>query len=463
VRAPAKEGIRVKKQFFALVLCALLAVPAVPASANSGPETMEQSPSFAITPLADCPITVAKENLTFDFPSDQGSGFSPQAQVTAAYSMRNPTAKDTKVQMAFPLIASLEDLSKMDGIRITGDGKPIPFQIFIGQACAPEGVFHNYYDKNGGLVKTNLPSFDSILKSVSAHPADRKIVTGTGKAYQITSANENGVTVSGTAGMFLLASGFNDYSDRDGTFTLAGKTSQSLSFLTLGSGNPVIVPADPNAGTKIDSSVQNPDSYFLPLAEESAAYRAYPSAAFRDRLVSALEDSAEACFQRGNHVYVDAERYGFFDTNRILVLCYEADFPAGSTRDISVSYPMGGSMNLDSAWKPIYSYGYLLNPAKGWAGFQNLSIRVTPPKNAPELIRSSLALKKEGNAYTADFSGLPNGDLVFTLQGNGPARPNPSGSNGWNILTQTLAVIAVLGLALLEVRYLVRRHKRKVN
>lgn len=454
-----------KKQFFALVLCALLAVPAVPASANSGPEVMEQSPSLSLTPLADCPITVAKENLTFDFSAGGSGGFSPQAQVTAAYSMRNPTAKETKVQMAFPLIASLDDLSKMDGIRISGDGKTIPFQIFIGQACAPAGVSHNYYDKDGGLVKTNLPSFDSILQSVSAHPADRKIVAGTGRAYRITSEGKTGVSVSGGNGVYLLASDFNGYSSEKGSFTLTGTASDlaSLSFLTLGSGNPVIVPADASIGLKIDPSAQDPGSYLRAFAEESAAYRSYPSEAFRDRLVSALEDGAEACFQNGNHVYGDAERYDFFNQNRILVLCYEADFPAESTREISVSYPMGGAMNLDSARKPIYSYGYLLNPAKGWKSFQNLSIRVTPPKNAPELIRSSLALKKTDDSYTADFTGLPKDDLVFTLQGSGPARPNPTRSNGWTVLGWPLAAIVVLALALLEVRYLVRRHKRKLN
>lgn len=450
-----------KKQFFALVLCALLAVPITPASANSGPEVMEQSPSLSLTPLADCPIKVSSEDLTFDFSANKHQNYSPQAQVTAAYSMQNPTAKETKVQMAFPLIASLDDLSKMAGIRITGNGKPIPFQIFIGAPCAPTGVSHNYYDKSGGLVKTNLPSFEQILKSVSAHPADRKIVKGMGRAYRITSAKENGVTVSGNTGMYLVASGFNGYDNQKNSFSITGTVtdSRSLSFLALGSGNPVIVPADPSIVLTINPSVQEPDSYFRSFTKQSEVYKAYPSEAFRDRLVSALEDSAETCF-RGNHVYGDAERYDFFQKTRILVLCYEADFPAGSTQEISVSYPMGGTMNLDPSRKPIYSYGYLLNPAKGWAGFQNLKIRVTPPKNASELIRSSLALKKTDNAYTAEFSGLPNSDLVFTLQGSTPAGTEHGRQNGWVIY---LAILAVLVVVVLGTVLLVRRSKQKTN
>ena len=454
-----------KKQFFALVLCALLAVPAVPASANSGPETMEQSPSLAITSLAYCPIKVTSENLTFDFSANKERNYSPQAQVTATYWMQNTTAKKIKVQMAFPLIASLDDLAQMGGIRITEVKKNIPFQIFIGDACAPTGVSHNYYDKDGGLLKTNLPSFDSILKSVSAKPAGRKIVAGTGKAYRITSPKENGVTVSGSSGMFLLTGGFNGYSSRDGSFSVTGTASesQSLSLLALGSGNPLIVPADPGVGTKADSAAQGPASYLRAFAEQSEVYKAYPSEAFRDRLVSALEDSAEACFQGGNHVYGDAERYDFFHQNRILVLCYEVEFTPRSPKQITVSYPMGGAMNLDSARKRVYSYGYLLNPAKGWADFHNLLLRIIPPKGAPNLVRSSLPLRQSEGTYMEKFFTLPQSDLVFTLQGNGPAVPEPHRFNGLIIVGEILAVLAALALVIFGVLFLVRRRKRKAN
>ena len=130
-----------KKQLFALLLCALLAVPAVPASANSGPAYWQNSPGLSLTPLQGSPVAVEREDLSFDFtasiPEDHTAGsrtsYSPQAMVTAAYAMKNTSAKAVSVTMAFPLIASLSELAGLHGVSVTAGGKKVPFNIAIGE------------------------------------------------------------------------------------------------------------------------------------------------------------------------------------------------------------------------------------------------------------------------------------------------------------------------------------------
>jgi len=461
------------KRTAAFALCGLAAFfAAAPARANSGPAHWQSAPSLSITPLKDCPVTVAGEDLLFDFTQKTKGSFSPEAKVTAAYRMKNPTAEPLTVQMAFPLIASLNDLAAAGGVEISSDGVKLPFEICPGDIKPCTGLTHHYYTESGELVKNPLPSFSQILKSVSQKTAGQNRFKGTGTLYRISYPGNAFLSASvqskGTDAI-LPGDSLNGISEGDGKITLESSVGSGLSdefsFLIFGAGTPevkaytdssrkTVSPKPPS----VETSRQSADAFFAAQLEKSRIYQAFPSKAFLSRLVSAEKEEAEEALDKGESVYSahgmspvfdgDNCAYDFYEQPRILVLAYEVAFPAGGTRDVSVSYPMSGSMESEKTAEPIYTYGYLLNPAKGWADFQNLNIRIFPPEKDPYLVKSSLPFTRSAKgAYTAKFSALPETDLVFSLYQNRQVEAK-SGNLPQKIVT-VLAVSAVLLAALL--------------
>ena len=455
------------------VLFLLSAAAAFPAgaSANSGPTHWENPPSLSMTPLTDCPVSVEREDLSFDFTASTGKSYdagsrtyySPQAMVTAAYKMHNTSSQAVTVSMAFPLIASLSALAGLKGVSVEADGKRVPFGIAVGDAMPAEGFSRNYYDESGNLVKTGLPSFAQILQSISAPPAERTIVKESGEVYRMTCDRETGVQVSGTSGLYLLASGFDGYTLETGKFSATGTLTgpDSLSLLALGSGNPMITATDSDTHLSIRAIWVATDDYVGELVRQSEAYQAYPSEEFLNRVVSALESDADAFFRQGNYVYSDAERAGFFEKNRILVLTYDVEFPANGAVSVSVQYPMGGLMDAEHSQKPVYSYGYLLNPAKGWKEFHDLNLRVAPPKTEPYMVKTTVPMQEKNGVYTAQMDALPENDLVFSLYADPQEQPKASSPLFWSS-PGAIACIAFIAFAILVFALLGIRSKRKI-
>jgi hypothetical protein len=105
------------------------------------------------------------------------------------------------------------------------------------------------------------------------------------------------------------------------------------------------------------------------------------------------------------------------------VLCYQVSFAPGAVRDVTVSYSIaaGYPPGYPQTQQAESRYEYLLNPAKYWAGFERLEIRVIPGPRRNELTGSSLPLKKGGDgSYSAVFNALPKADLSFDLAGASP-------------------------------------------
>lgn len=126
-----------KSIVFSLIM--ILSFPAF-VFANSGPTYWEGLPSSQILSIEqNTPITVEKEELVFDFSvnddPDAGDlydgGYTIGGKVTASYQMHNPSNESLSVQMAFPYIGTLSNLSAED-ILITADGETLPYEIFVG-------------------------------------------------------------------------------------------------------------------------------------------------------------------------------------------------------------------------------------------------------------------------------------------------------------------------------------------
>lgn len=73
-------------------------------------------------------------------------------------------------------------------------------------------------------------------------------------------------------------------------------------------------------------------------------------------------------------------------------------------------------MDRTKTTNPLYTFDYILNPAKNWRDFKNLNIKIIPHKKAPHIVKSNIDFTKEkDNVYTATLADLPEEDLSFTL------------------------------------------------
>jgi hypothetical protein len=419
-----------KKLSAAAVGALLLCTAGLNAAANSGPASWENAPSFSVTALKSSPVTVEREDLTFDFSNSKNVGFSPQAQVTASYEMRNPTAAGLTVQMAFPLISSLGDLSAPP--EITLDGKNVAYRILSGPvALKTDNTTHHYFNADGSLNVKNLPSFEQILKIVQEGSGVPQRLKGSGKRYDISTSGrqcEIAVDVSlDPKSTALISAGFNGFRNNGGSIRLTGQTDgiRPVSVLIVGkdgkdfkitytdSNSKKVLPGD--VGNVLISQ-QNIDGFFDQLVEQHRGHPDPSSPESRQGIRAALEKYADEKIAGGQTVIGDADIYDFYNTSRFFVLAYEVPFAANASSNVIVSYPMSGAMNASVASKPVYSYGYLLNPAKGWAGFQDLTVTVIPPGQSPYVIKSSLPFARaENGSYSAKLGTLPSQDITFTL------------------------------------------------
>ncbi len=466
----------------AVLLCVLLATatPAA-ASANSGPAYWESAPSFSVTPLRDCPVAVDREDLSFDFSKNKQRDYSPSADVTAAYRMSNPTGQAVRVQMAFPLIAKLPDVAPKETdpgmtppvgstLAVSVGGKNVPFEILPGGAMPEAGLTQNYGMESGGRPKTALPGFDQILKSVSAATPKRKIVTGSGRRYDVTVEQGGGVQVRTSGkGEYLLSRGFNGMSSEGSSVTLISnglKKGESVSVLALGSpsgGEPDITPLtsdgkpEPSGKLSVRKTDCSADDYVREMLKGNGSCRADRTENLLPRLASSAEDSMESFFAAGNHAFGESNLYDFLQQERLVVLCFEAEFPAGGTRAVTVRYAMSGSMDERKTREPVYSYAYFLNPAKGWADFRDLNIRIVPPAEAPNLVASSFPFAKSSDGvYTLSMPSLPQNDLTFSLYKTSKVEPKSSPSRGTAFLLLGIAAAAAVCFAV----FFCRRHKK---
>ena len=97
-------------------------------------------------------------------------------------------------------------------------------------------------------------------------------------------------------------------------------------------------------------------------------------------------------------------------------LVYTVEFPAGGTREVVVRYPSFSYSIQEGTTYWRHTFTYLLSPAQYWAHFGTLDVEISAPEEAPYVIDSTLPLEEAGEGrYTANFDGLPEGELEFTL------------------------------------------------
>ncbi len=311
---------------------------------------------------------------------------------------------------------------------------------------------------------SSLPSFETILKSVSQPSATPSVLSGRGTLYRFSSAENSRLKISLSAqkkSAAVLTSGVDGVSGDGSCYRLEGQAGpkRAISVLIFGKMSAPAVQActedgERKSGTAVRTEASKLDaaSFLREKIRQTKVYQACPTEKFLAVLTGAAMRAAGSAAEAGNPFGDDA-LYDFLEQKRILVLTYEVPFSAGQTRRVSVQYPMSGAMDARRTASPVYSYGYLLSPAKRWAGFRNLSIQILPPKEAPYVVRSSLPMTRlQSGAYSAKLASLPDEDLTFSLYRSQQLEPKASSrlsSLGGKILvTLGLAVVLLLALFL---------------
>lgn len=117
-------------------------------------------------------------------------------------------------------------------------------------------------------------------------------------------------------------------------------------------------------------------------------------------------------------------------------LAFRITLPAGR-HEVRVRYPAEATTYSRRELTPIWQLGYVLAPARDWAGFGTLDVRVELPRGWKA--RSSIPLRRSGNVLAGTFRGVPADALALSVQ-----KPEPP-AWPWYLLW---AVLVAAGLAL---------------
>lgn len=136
---------------------------------------------------------------------------------------------------------------------------------------------------------------------------------------------------------------------------------------------------------------------------------------------------------------------------------YTLTLEPGQTLTNTVTAPLYPA--IDAGYTPsIYTYTYLLSPAKTWAQFGELKIVVNTPYYMTESNQSSFSKTEKG--YELTLSGLPEKELTFTLSEAEHPRP-PKLSIPFNpvFLFAGFAGFVLIGGGVIAVLLIIKRKK----
>lgn len=399
--------------------------------ANSGPTYWSADPSMeTLTIDKDSPIKILKEELVFDFSDefmDRGHN-SISGLVTANYKMNNPTDERLLVQMAFPFAANLWSFDPSE-IAIVADGTDIPFQIYIGESIESK-------EKNGKEDEEQSLTFDIIVNYVKKDKympkhydlkeigtlirIDASSIEGENTKLAIEYAIDHSKTK-------VIGKGFHGYEGTENSVKLSSwiNPEEYLELFIIGDDIDLSIQgytdgemkeATEQLVYKLDESKMSIEDYMEMKSDEHSKKLHYSDRISENQIFNLYAKSFDEMIGKNTVNYWIDEWVSVDYENKVLILLYELDFQPQSTLNTSVSYFASGTMDKTETVDPLYTFEYLLNPAKSWADFNDLNIVIKPPVGHPFIIDSSIELIRNGEGfYTANLEGLPDDDLSFTL------------------------------------------------
>ena len=420
-----------RKSVLLLVIVFVIGLCPLVSYGNSGPMVWEGYPSYEMASVDEnSPIEVSHESLTFDFLNAEEYSYAVDGMVTAKYQMKNPTPQGQSVHMAFPFVSSIFQF-QAEKIAVLVDEEPVPYDLYFGPVA---GNLGSASQKEGN----SRPDFPKILESISVaayqpvHFSDDTL----GTLYTITVQPIKEEMIHFAIGFQLdlaqtqvLSYGFSSYSRDGNQFRIGAGTDEpmTLEIYVMGKDLDFTMKAYTDGGLKTET-----DEFDVDVTEEERLFRDYFS-----EYIECLQEWQgysllnEQQQQQLYHFYTEALDRSFIYTggsssesvlwdqihqDRIFLLMYSVEFPPNSEKSVEVRYNAQGSMDSRKTGKPVYSFEYMLHPAKYWKDFKDLDITIMAPAKAPYLIESNMEFNQvEPGIYKAFLPSLPEEDLAFSL------------------------------------------------
>ena len=422
-----------------------------------------------------CPVTVEKETLTFrisDFPDDYyeetDAALAYDAQVTARYELYNPADYTVELGLAFPfgeLPDYLCDLAYLEGFDDTAR-----YQVTANGESVERRVRHTYqsdtrtFDTERELARLaderRTDAFFRPDTPVSVYTFSFEVSTESASAPVCASAE-----LSYDADKTKILLDTNGFERLNASVRLTMWTEAKGNVVLYAVGDPVDdrLPTwrfyrdgskrEPLAGGAALRSVTR-----TTLAELVDGRRGENSSVSETDWYNASVDFLREQTERNQSCYLGQSRS--LDLTGHLLRWYEytLTLAPGERLVNEVTAPLYPDINGN--YRPsAYRYRYLLSPARMWASFGNLNVRIETPFYLTESRLSGFARTETG--YEATFSGLPDGELELTLC----AVEHPQAltfPRGWSAYTVALVVgLSLAGVLALVCILLFVRERRK--
>ena len=451
---------RLSALFSTTLLLGALAVPAFANSAQTWWEGVDAT--GAIVSGVDCPIIVEKEVLTFDAQEFPGHHYGTEdldallaygGSVTAEYTFYNPADYTVTATLLFPFGALPDYISSFlplsadtEQYDIAVDGSPIQktlrhtlssrftqFSLEEDLALLHDGfVEDDFYSLDLPVTKYTFTAGDIDTEAYKAANAafdvepspNRKVYfveesggqSFSGGTYRISAWVKNGdeytVYIIGEdyetfpEWTFYENGGTDDGTEIDGTMTLTARETMTLKDLAMTCWSP-------------DSGVSESDWYNAVIARMNQVGEHYGGGTVLADMTLNVSDSLMRWYQ------------------------YEITLEPGQRIVNTVTAPVYPDVN--GRYEPaVYTYGYLLSPAKTWAEFGELEIIIN---TSSFLTESNIeGFSKTGTGYSLTLPGLPDSELEFTLCASETPKMEPSSLSSSELLLLGVAVILFVAL-----------------
>ena len=462
--------------FLASLLLNLLL--AVPIQANSAQRHWSGTDSTgALVKDKNCPLVVDKELLTFDvqeFPKNYYGNaeefLAYTGKVTAEYTFRNPADYTVTATLAFPfgnLPHYGEYIYDSPTDKYTAASDTEKYGVKVNGKLIKAAVRHTLKDRGTPFyLDEDMPKLTDGYISDSFFRPDLPVWV---QQYSVEGINPE--NQAATAAFVLREDPTKTrvlWEEKSGMATLKdgirisgwAKTGNTLTVYIFGErpkeGISWVLYENGACEKKIDGNMTL--KYSEQMTFRDFAFREYDNSSgisksdWYNAQVAFLNDGSKDWMYGG----IYADKYSFS-----LMRWYEytLTLEPGQTLTNTVTAPLYPA--IDAGYTPsIYTYTYLLSPAKTWAQFGELKIVVNTPYYMTENNQGGFSGTEKG--YELTLPGLPEKELTFTLsESEHPRTPKLSLPFHPVFLLAVFAGFVLIGGGVIAVVLIIERKKNR--
>lgn len=473
-----KKKKSMKKGSLILSMCILLtSVSAFPAVANSAQMQWKGTDrTGSIITDETCPVTVEREQLTFDiqeFPEqyyrETDDYLAYSSRVTAEYIFYNPADYAVSAVLVFPFgrlpdYGILYDEAKGNQVlpvdtekyNITVNGEEIqktlrytfaPFSREFDKERDMDLLHQGYMEDEFYTPDMPVTRYTYVSSGVDTETWDAAnaafIPAFDSSETRILMENQNGLRA--VENEVQLESWVHD---EPFTVNVIGRPLKQMpewKFYENGACEKEIEGIMTLAGTEV-----------LTLEEFALSEYQENSGILRHDWYNAVIEAMK--YFEGPHGIIDSSENPFesFEISRRLMRWYEYELvlEPGERLKNTVTAPVYPSLN--AAYEPpVCQYTYLLSPAQSWNSFGTLDIAVNTPYC---MVDDSLGqFKQDESGFVCHLKGLPEGELTFTLC----QEENPSKASNRNTVTAAAVFLPLAAMLVIGIAVFIWKKKRK--